>query len=485
MTYNLFLFTLFTGDACFESLSPSCALSGASNNLDTITKWRFSHKHNKCIPFSLPKHSTTSCQSKNLFDSDFACNAVCPILSQCERLKIKNSLVAKRSGQANSAWFQPRCDKETGNWSPIQCLGETKNDTSNMKVCWCADKKGAPVKGSLVKGTEPTCSHRQARRRLDLGEQINDPFVEELIRQVTYMNDENSILDEGFEESFEISEQYITTMRAVTDKIISTTTEKPKISATKLPIRKTRCQAISEKSSFEVSCDDKGAFTPIQCSKSKCWCVDEAGNQVMTASTFMKGSKTCDFVAVETVEVELLLKNDKRFRLINLYDVIKEELSIILNSTPVNLRVKENDDDTITVKFDLLDDQKIDQAYALEEAIRNSSFFLYTGSLKPDITDSSFVHKISSNIPTTSSLSGLPQNPFHTVVFILATTSAFIVSLFVIYVMLKRGKNIKQYDSNKAIVPMNDKNVDFTSPIFVLSPEDKRSLSRHSTHTNP
>lgn len=448
-----------------------------------ITKWRFSPKHNKCVPFSIPKQTTGACQTKNVFDNDFACNAVCPVLSQCERLKLKNSLVAKRSGQANNAWFQPRCDDETGSWNPVQCLGDTKNDTTNMRVCWCADKKGAPIKGSLVKGTEPICNHRQARRRLDPGTQINDPFMEELIRQVTFLSDDTNLLGEGFEEEIE-TEQYITTMKAITEQLWSistttTTTQIPRKSVTELPIERTRCQAISERASFEVSCDDMGAFVPTQCSKSKCWCVDEAGNQVTTAGTFVKGSKVCEFVPIDSVEVELTLKNEKQVKLINLYDIVRKELSVILDSTPFNLRVKDNEDDTILVKFDLLDDRKVDQAYALEEAIRKSQVSLYNGYLMPEITDSTFIHKTSQNTPTSSSLNGLPQNPFHTVVFILATTSAFIISLFVIYVMLKRGKTVKHYDSNKTFVPMNDKNLDYTSPIFVLSPEDKRSIKQH------
>lgn len=420
-----------------------------------------------------------------MFDSDFACNAVCPVLSQCERLKLKNSLVAKRSGQASSAWFQPRCDDETGSWNPVQCLGDTKNDTSNMRVCWCADKKGAPIKGSLVKGAEPICNHRQARRRLDIGTQIDDPFMEELIRQVTFLSDDSNHLGEGLDEEFE-AEQYITTMKAITEQIktVSTTTITNQLSeesvVTELPIQRTRCHAISQRASFDVSCDDNGAFVPTQCSKSKCWCVDEAGNQVTSAGTFMRGSKVCEVVPIDSVEVELLLKNEKQVKLVNLYDVIRKELSVILDSTPFNLRVKDNEDDTIIVKFDLLDEHKVDQAYSLEEAIRKSQVSLYNGNLMPEITDSTFIHKASLNSPTTSSLNGLPQNPFHTVVFILATTSAFIVSLFVIYVMLKRGKTEKNYDSNKAFVPMNDKNLDYTSPIFVLSPEDKRSIK--STH---
>lgn len=172
------------GDVCFESIESSCLASemhlSDSNDLDSLTKWRFSPRLNKCVPVNLPKSS--NCQSKNLFHSEQACNGVCPVLSQCERLRLKNAMAAKRAGQP-STWFQPRCDPETGFWSPVQCLGSTApnngtttQETPSLGVCWCADKKGAPVKGSLTKGSEPKCSSRQARRRLSTsGEESSDP----------------------------------------------------------------------------------------------------------------------------------------------------------------------------------------------------------------------------------------------------------------------------------------------------------------------
>jgi len=88
---------------------------------------------------------------------------------------MKNAVTAKKSGQ-NAALFQPRCDPETGNWSPVQCLtssptsrdgsGKMIDEQISVGVCWCADKRGAPIGGSLTRGTEPQCNHRQARRRM-------------------------------------------------------------------------------------------------------------------------------------------------------------------------------------------------------------------------------------------------------------------------------------------------------------------------------
>lgn len=137
---------------------------------------------------------SSSCASKNLFHSEQACRSVCPDLTQCERLRLKNSIAARRRADKSDIWFRPRCDPENGSWKSVQCIGE--NTTDNTRVCWCADKKGSPIKGSLTKGVEPTCNYRQARRRSE--EQV-DPVMEELIRQITFITDESNFIDDDLD----------------------------------------------------------------------------------------------------------------------------------------------------------------------------------------------------------------------------------------------------------------------------------------------
>ncbi|XP_065072539.1 uncharacterized protein LOC135696926 [Ochlerotatus camptorhynchus] len=493
-----------TRDVCFESIESSCLASemhlSDNNDLESITKWRFSPRLNKCVPVNLPKSS--NCQSKNLFHSEQACNGVCPVLSQCERLRLKNAMAAKRAGQP-STWFQPRCDPETGFWSPVQCLGSTgpsngttTQETPSLGVCWCADKKGAPVKGSLTKGSEPKCSSRQARRRLSSsGEESSDPVMEELIRQITFLVDENNYIDEDLEPTvpsasapntlanFAPEPRYIGSISAVTEKIIEMARTDDGSNFIEDPVKKlsastTRCQALKLAASFPVACDDNGAFEPTQCNGDTCWCVDAAGNQLPLSSTFKRGIRSCLFTAIDAVEIELHLNNPHQRILLNLYEVLRNDLLSLIGSIFDNYRVHENSDGSVMLRFDLIEDNKVDDAFAIEEMVRDHVFVMYHGALIADVTQSRFSHKISTNLPVPQQSSGIPENTFQTIVFVLATASAFLVSILVVFVMLKRGKNkMKHYSNGNRMMSIGaDKYLDYSSPIFVLSANDTKSL---------
>lgn len=49
----------------------------------------------------------------------------------------------------------------------------------------------------------------------------------------------------------------------------------------------TRCEALGGQ------CDENGKFLPTQCEENTCWCVDEAGNQLLHTNTFKKGEVQC------------------------------------------------------------------------------------------------------------------------------------------------------------------------------------------------
>jgi hypothetical protein len=462
-------------DVCFESIDTTCLLT-EDDGTDSVIKYRFNPRANKCTPVRLSKKKQPACGSKNLFHSEKACRSVCPVLTQCERLRLKNSIAARRRADKSDTWFKPRCDSENGAWSAVQCIGENSNDST--RVCWCADKKGSPIKGSLTKGTEPICNHRQARRRSGMDEiETSDPVMEELIRQITFLTDENNFLDENESKSDELI--------AVTEKIIEIA-ELSGESTKKLIASTTRCDALRSTTHFEVNCDESGNFVPIQCNGETCWCVDEAGNQLPWANMFRKGTKNCKKTTLDSVEIELMLMNPNQVKLTNLYDVLYDDLKALLNDGFVNFRVSEIEDG-VMMKFDLIDDHKIDQAFALEEMSKEQNIFLFHGMLKPDITKSKFIYKIPmNNVDAQKASLGIPENTFHTIIFIIATSSAFIISILVIYVMLKKGRKTKtksNYADNKNI-HSGDKIIDYSSPIFVLSANDVPRTSNRSTRSS-
>lgn len=205
--------------------------------------------------------------------------------------------------------------------------------------------------------------------------------------------------------------------------------------------------------------------------------MDEAGNQLPFSNTFRKGSKKCSETPLDAIEIELNLVNPNSVKLTNLYDVLYKDMKVLIGEESfVNFRVHENSDATVTIKFDLIDEQKVNQAFAIEEMSKDDNLFFFYGMLKVDMRQSKFSHRIPMEVLANAQKAslGIPQSTFHTIVFIIATSSAFIISILVIYVMLKKGRSSKEkthYVNNKNL-HSGDKRIDYTSPIFVLSAND-------------
>lgn len=424
------------------------------------------------------------------------------MLTQCERLKLKNSLAAQRTGHS-SVWFQPRCDPVTGHWSPVQCLGKQPQPLDNRPphteivsrafasdpasgsggedtpgVCWCADKKGAPLKGTLTRESEPICNSRQARNRktLDAG----DPLMEQLIAQLTQLNDVASE-DLDFDElearilpatasaaESSVTERVLELANSLLDSQLSVeqATLKP------MELKTTRCRALAETAPFPVSCDEAGAFRPLQCNGRSCWCVDAAGNQLQATHIFGAGDRRCSHVPIEAVAIDLHLTNSSGRSVRNAYDTIRRELQQLLGGESVeNLRVQENFDGSAIVRFELHNEAKVDLAFAIETAIAAGDFRLVGGHFRPDLTRSHFVHR-SAVVPVAQAATAQDES-IQLVLFIMATSSAFLVSVFVVYVMLKRGRGHKATHSYvKGGGGSGDKAVDYSAPIFVLAASD-------------
>lgn len=326
----------------------------------------------------------------------------------------------------------------------------------------------------MTKGTEPTCNYRQARRRI---QEQADPVMEELIRQITFLTDENNFLDDDDNEDVNDSLMQSEKIAIATERALEMSERVLGESTKKLIASTTRCDALRSTARFMVTCDEQGKFNPMQCNHETCWCVDEAGNQLPFSNTFRRGSKKCKHTPLDAIEIELNLINPNNVKLTNLYDVMFADVrELIGEDSFVNFRVHENSDSTVTLKFDLIDEEKVNQAFAIEEMSKEDNLYLFYGMLKVDMRQSKFSHRIPMEVISNAQKSslGIPESTFHTIVFIMATSSAFIISVLVIYVMLKKGKskNDKTHYVNNKNLHSGDKFVDYTSPIFVLSAND-------------
>lgn len=399
-----------------------------------------------------------------------------------------------------------------------------KTFSSNNGVCWCADKKGAPLKGTLTRDIEPICNSRQGRQSKSFN--VDDQLMEEVIRQMTtmvdieeyeleentrdgvsaqmYSNinrdgtgrslDDNMAVESEYHETpvgvkskasaapntgaeAYVTEHILALANSLLDSQLSIEALKP------MPVETTRCRALAERAQFPVACDEHGAFLPTQCNSKTCWCVDAAGNQLDTSQMFRQGTHNCPETPIASVAIELHMVNRTNRNIRNAYDTIRRELYQLLGDAVENLRVQENFDGSVIVRFELHNEAKIDYAFAIESAINANHFNLVGGHFTPDISRSHFIHR-SVNPPVATAVSH--ESTIQLVLFIMATSSAFLVSIFVVYVMLKRGKRSKvltdhygypvysEENANKS-VGGGDKALDYTAPIFVLSSHDHDS----------
>lgn len=336
-------------------------------------------------------------------------------------------------------------------------------------VCWCADRKGAPLKGTLTRDTEPICNSRQARARKQL--ELADPLMEQLIAQLTQLNDVNSLdmdLDE-VEARLQPTERALELTHSLLDSQLS-------VDTAPMQLNTTRCRAMAATATFPVSCDAAGAFEPLQCSERSCWCVDAAGNQLPATHTFQLGDRHCSPVPIESVSIELHMTNSSEHgsgSVRNVYDAIRRELQQLLGSAVENLRVQENFDGSVIVRFELHNESKVDMAYAIETAIQSGGFQLLGNRFQPDLTRSHFIHRTA--VPAVAqAATAATDESVQLAMFVMASCSAFLVSVFVVYVMLKRGwhktgaMHKSAYDYSVGVAGGCEKPLDYSLPIFVL-----------------
>ncbi|GLH00224.1 Papilin [Gryllus bimaculatus] len=399
-------------DVCFEPKDDG------SCNATPVPRWFFNPVKNKCEEFIFGGCGG----NQNNFETEKICNTVCPVLSQCERLREKNLKAAEKYKKST---FLPRCDTETGLWEPIQCL-------DHVGVCWCVNRAGEPVKGSLTRG-QPTCSSRQGRKRMHVSQSDGEmtAVIEELLKEVALL--------------------------AGSDESASNDTPEPLLS---------RCQALHHRTmgsgaEYVVECDSDGRFTPIQCYTRvsnkfpECWCVDEAGNQLPNTTTFRR-------VPTPIKDINVTLGFYGHYDTSS-KDQMESELRYILKKLGAKLK---NDDMDIVISqekmlmfFKLVGSNKVDVAYHLEEMVKSKRLKLDIGDgilASADITVSRFSNNLadekSNEIAVLDRVIALEHRevvsqstvsevtPYQTAIIILAVSSAFVICILVVLIALYRRK---------------------------------------------
>ncbi|XP_049878032.1 uncharacterized protein LOC126375196 isoform X2 [Pectinophora gossypiella] len=471
---------------CFESKDEG-ACAGA-DGINT-TRWFFNHERNRCERFRY--HGCSG--NHNNFRTKEECNSVCPVLSPCERLREKNEAAAQKYGKGT---FIPICDA-TGAWEPVQCM-------SHIDVCWCVSARGEPLKGSLVRGAKPTCNFRQARKwtqRDPLDERARaDEVLEELIRQMTaYRVDEFEEDDEELDldldsEAREIQgsssevpnkEDTIVVGEVVEPKPADTTRriEKPlEVSAEKI-VFKTKCQLMQEEiengaEGLRPRCLADGSFSPRQCSRGRCWCVDAAGQRRQHAGVVSDhpSPDPCEQTQIESAQLEL--------ELLGVENVVAERARATLAGrlAALGARVQvtlTKDKATAKLRSMLTGPRAVDIVYHVENLVKQEKL---AGAKKgdTDVLGADFIrseYRLAAPVPSMQQREILSESTvsaatsYHTALIVLAATSAFIISVLCVLVMLYRARLQREPHKAERFLPA-------APPVYVLSADEKAELAR-------
>ncbi|XP_045484188.1 uncharacterized protein LOC110992009 isoform X1 [Pieris rapae] len=494
---------------CFENKDEGDCPDGKGLN---TTRWYFHHERNRCERFKYNGCSGTH----NNFRTKEECNAVCPVkgepennsqkkigpklieqkvLSPCERLREKNEAASQKYGKGT---FIPKCDV-SGAWEPVQCM-------SHIDVCWCVNGRGEPQKGSLVRGAKPTCNFRQARkwvRRDPLDERARaDEVLEELIRQMTTYRiddfnddiedfDSNELLDQNDEPASTESEDTSVLTEAVEPRIAQTTKKDVPIVVRERPVFKTKCQMMQEEienggEGWNPRCMSDGSFSPRQCSRGRCWCVDAAGQRRPSNNliTDLSDSDPCEITQIESALLELELIGADNAAGERARSTLSSHLTSLGARVPVTI-VKERN--AIKLRALLPGPRSADLVYHLESMVKQEKMEgLKTGDgvLGADVIRSEY--RLAATPPSpamqreiVSESTVSAATSYHTALIVLAATSAFIISVLCVLVMLYRARLQREPHKAERFLPA-------APPVYVLSADEKAELARvlHAPPTN-
>ncbi|XP_059058211.1 uncharacterized protein LOC131851703 isoform X2 [Achroia grisella] len=495
---------------CFESKDEG--ICEGTEKMNT-TRWYFNHKHNRCERFQY--HGCSG--NHNNFKSKDECNTACPVegattklslkktspssnpkgevLSPCERLRERNEAKAKKYGQVS---FIPKCDA-SGLWEPVQCM-------LDIDVCWCVSAHGESLKGSMVRGAKPTCNFRQARKWVQ-----RDPIyqraraaevLEELIMQMTtyreddFDDDEEEELtdienqnqqDESKDDNVKSEDEDSATVLSEvveprTD--IARTVDKPLEVSDEKVVFKTKCQMMQEESENGAEgppprCLSDGSFSPRQCSRGRCWCVDAAGQKRPHATPVpdIPAPDPCEQTQVESAVLELELLGADAEAAERARSALAARLAALGVRVPVWVR---REPAALRLRAQLSGPRSADLVHHVESLVKQEKLAAMRGgargSLAADVVRSEYrlaapppppLHQ--REILTESTVSAATS--YHTALIVLAATSAFIISVLCVLVMLYRARLQREPHKAERFLPA-------APPVYVLSADEKAELAR-------
>ncbi|CAH2045911.1 unnamed protein product, partial [Iphiclides podalirius] len=456
---------------CFESKEEGECASGGGLN---ASRWHFNAARNRCERM----HYQGCSGNHNNFRTKEECNAVCPVLSPCERLREKNEAAAQKYGKGA---FIPSCDA-TGGWEPVQCM-------SNIDVCWCVSARGEPQKGSLVRGARPTCNFRQARKWAHRdADSTTDEVLEELIRQMTSLRmedfDEVDEVDDDIadaepqgREASDASEDAILVSEVVEPKVsqATRTSDRPIRIATDKMAFKTKCQVLAEEAEkagrVGPRCEADGAFAARQCARGRCWCADAAGQR-----RDADPEQRCEVTQIESAVLELELVGVGEAEAERSKAALAGRLAALGARVPVAVA---QDAGGVRLRALLQGPRAADLAFHLENVVKREKLTgasrSEAGVLGADVIRSEY--RLAAPAPalqqreivTESTVSAATS--YHTALIVLAATSAFIISVLCVLVMLYRARLQREPQKAERFLPP-------APPVYVLSADEKAELAR-------
>lgn len=250
----------------------------------------------------------------------------------------------------------------------------------------------------------------------------------------------------------------------------------------------TRCESMLKRHlivgdpSYVPQCDERGEFYPVQCtqekgSKAHCWCVDEAGMQLPSSSTFPKGTKTCKLIKVQKVEVTLAFKHKDASYSETMVSAIKRLIEQFLKDMKAEydkLSIIVRPDAT-HVMFTLLSDNKVQIAFQLEEMVRMQGIFIILpeAEMPVDYRASHFYHILDSKAEVEEVDNSVIANPISSVKlekergwatflsFTVIGVFGFFILIYVVPLIIHRRRQKKGEEPRSSLVGMVFNNITY------------------------